>query len=106
MNRPIIKLANTAVLIAPSFPLAANRVAQKGNNPFRSVKSPIKYPMNDQAPNSPGELGLVINSVKIMPVRTLSIWAANMMKPEYLTLISLLDSRFTFSLVVVVTFGL
>ena len=64
---------NTAVFMAPSFHLAAKRVAQKGNNPFRSEKSPIKYQMNDQAPNSSDELGLVSKSKKISPVKTLII---------------------------------
>ena len=50
--------------------------------------------MKDQAPNSSGffvEIR-VSKSVKTMPVMRLSICAANMMKPEYLTLISFLDS--------------
>ena len=89
-----MKFAKMAVLMAPSFRLAVKRVAQKGNSPVRSANSPIRYQMNDQAPNSPLELGLVSKSVKISPVRTLNIWAANIMNPEYLTLTSFWDSRF------------
>jgi|SRR5512135_982602 hypothetical protein len=92
-----MKFAKTAVLMAPSFRLAVKRVAQKGNNPFRSANNPIRYQMNDQAPNSSLELGLVSKSVKMSPVRTLSIWAANIMNPEYRTLTSSWDSRLAFS---------
>jgi len=54
--------------------------------------------MNDHVPNSSGffvEI-LVSSNRKITPVNTLSICAAKMMKPEYRTLMSFLDSYVTF----------
>jgi hypothetical protein len=52
--------------------------------------------MKDHAPNSSFVMLRVSRSVKTKPVAKLSICEAKMMKPEYLTLISFLDSEVTF----------
>ena len=40
-TKPIAALAETAVLMVPSFFRAAKRVAQKGNKPTNMVKYPV-----------------------------------------------------------------
>jgi hypothetical protein len=96
------------VFIAPSFPRAANRVAQKGKTPLMSANAAIKYGIKDHVPNSPGPVveTLVSSRRKMTPVNTLIICDANMMKPEYRTRISLLDSLVAFYDLRVLTFGL
>jgi hypothetical protein len=89
---PTIRFVVTAVFMAPSFPLAANRVAQNGKTPLIRMNGPTTLSTNVQVPNCPLSRLLVRRSVKTKPVIKLIICAANIMKPEYRTLISDLAS--------------
>jgi hypothetical protein len=63
--------------------LATKRVDQKGMAAARSTKYAIKSNTFDYTPNCEASGLLVVKRIKIRPVATLIILAANIISPEY-----------------------
>ena len=92
------KFVTNPVLVEPSFPLATNRITQKGATPTNIVKYARTSLMLNHMPYCSSVVDQATINWNISPVITLSILAANMTKPEYCNLISLFATAVAFTI--------